>query len=67
MLFGIGGTLCYSPSTSISAHWFAKQRGTAVAVIITGAGAGGVIYPIMMKELLDVLCEYTGSLIFRLM
>ncbi|RSH82639.1 uncharacterized protein EHS24_007631 [Apiotrichum porosum] len=55
MLFGIGGTLCYSPSTSISAHWFAKRRGTAVAVIITGAGAGGVIYPIMMKELLDVL------------
>jgi len=58
MLYGIGGTLAYSPSTSITAHWFAKRRGTAVAVVVTGAGAGGIVYPVMIKKLLDQLCRW---------
>ncbi|TXT07673.1 uncharacterized protein COLE_04597 [Cutaneotrichosporon oleaginosum] len=51
MLFGIGGTTVYSPSTSISGHWFARRRGTAVSVVITGAGLGGIAYPLLMREL----------------
>lgn len=57
MLFGIGGTIAYSPSTSISGHWFAKRRGTAVSVTITGAGAGGLAYPLLMRELFARICE----------
>lgn len=56
ILYGIGGTLAYAPSTSITAHYFARRRGTAVAVVVTGAGAGGVVYPILIKKLLDKLC-----------
>lgn len=50
-LFGLSGTLTYSPATAISGHWFLRKRSTAVGIIVCGAGAGGVIYPIMMRGL----------------
>jgi MFS family permease len=58
MLFGLGGTLVYSPSTSVTAHWFARRRATAVTIVVAGCGAGGIVYPILMQKLLDNLCEY---------
>lgn len=51
LLFGLSGTLTYSPATAISGHWFLKKRSTAVGIIVCGAGFGGVIYPIMMRSL----------------
>lgn len=57
---GIGGTLMYAPSTSVSMHWFMKKRSTAVGIVNCGSGLGGIIYPIMIKRLVDML---GGSLV----
>ncbi|CAK9780552.1 MFS general substrate transporter [Cutaneotrichosporon oleaginosum] len=51
--FGVSAAIVYSPATGIAAHWFLRRRGTAVAVIMSGAGAGGVVYPILIKNLTD--------------
>lgn len=55
ILFGLSACLVFAPATAIAGHWFLEKRSTAVGVIICGAGVGGVIYPIMLKELLDKL------------
>ncbi|TXT13669.1 hypothetical protein VHUM_01036 [Vanrija humicola] len=55
MLFGIGGTFIYSPATGIAGHWFLARRSTAVGIIVAGGGLGGIIYPILIKELSDRL------------
>jgi MFS family permease len=55
MCFGISGSLVYSPATAVAGHWFLKRRSTAVGIIVAGSGLGGVIYPIMLKELLEIL------------
>ncbi|TXT10293.1 uncharacterized protein COLE_04227 [Cutaneotrichosporon oleaginosum] len=51
LLFGLSGTLTYSPATAISGHWFLRRRATAVGVVVCGAGAGGVVYPLLMRAL----------------
>jgi MFS family permease len=51
LLFGLSGTLTYSPATAISGHWFLRRRSTAVGVVVCGAGAGGVVYPLLMRGL----------------
>ncbi|KAL1409205.1 hypothetical protein Q8F55_006038 [Vanrija albida] len=49
--FGLGGGFIYSPSTGIAGHWFVKKRPLAISLIIGGGGFGGVVYPIMIREL----------------
>lgn len=61
MLYGISGSLVYSPATAISGHWFLRRRSTAVGIIVCGSGLGGVIYPVMLKSLFDRQCEYFAS------
>lgn len=56
--FGISGSFIYSPATGIAAHWFLRRRSTAVGVIVCGAGLGGVVYPILIRE----LCARLGEL-----
>ena len=52
-LYGIAGTIVYSPATAISGHWFLKKRSTAVGIIVCGSGLGGVVYPVFLKNLFD--------------
>lgn len=59
--FGVAGAIIYSPASGIAAHWFLRRRGTAVAVIMSGGGLGGVIYPILVKNLTDRFGESTQS------
>ncbi|WVF72075.1 hypothetical protein IAT40_006887 [Kwoniella sp. CBS 6097] len=54
-LFGISGSLLYSPSTAVVGHWFMKRRSTAVGIVVCGSGLAGVIYPIALKRLFDEL------------
>ncbi|TXT09237.1 hypothetical protein VHUM_02711 [Vanrija humicola] len=63
MLFGIGASLTYSPATSVAPHWFLRHRSTAVGIIVCGAGLGGVVYPIMIKQLTDRLAFRDAILI----
>ncbi|KLT42144.1 MFS general substrate transporter [Cutaneotrichosporon oleaginosum] len=53
--FGLSGGIVYSPATAVAGHWFLKRRAEAVGFIVAGSGLGGVVYPIMLKELLERL------------
>lgn len=53
--FGLAGTLLYAPATAVPGHWFLKKRGTAVGIVVCGSGLAGVIYPIMIKNLIEKL------------
>jgi MFS family permease len=41
-----------SPATSVIAHWFSSKRAYAVGVVISGSSLGGVIFPIMLNNLI---------------
>ncbi|BEI80069.1 hypothetical protein CcaverHIS002_0105980 [Cutaneotrichosporon cavernicola] len=53
--FGLAGGIVYSPATAVAGHWFLKRRAEAVGFIVAGSGLGGVMYPIMLKEMLEKL------------
>ena len=55
LALGLSGALLYSPATAVTGHWFMRRRSTAVGVVICGSGLAGVIYPIMLKRLIDEL------------
>ena len=54
---GIAGSFLYSPATAVAGHWFMRKRSTAVGIVVCGSGLAGVIYPIMMKRLIELLSE----------
>lgn len=56
-LFGISGSILYTPATAVVGHWFLKRRGTATGFVSTGVGLGGVIYPIMLNRLFEMIGE----------
>jgi MFS family permease len=39
-------------ATSVIAHWFSRRRAYAVGVVIAGSSLGGVIFPIMLNNLI---------------
>ncbi|WVW82634.1 hypothetical protein I302_104645 [Kwoniella bestiolae CBS 10118] len=51
ILFGIGCSLTFHPSVSLPPQWFSKKRAIATAVAISGSGLGGVVWPIIIREL----------------
>lgn len=50
-MYGLGATMLYTPGISVTSHWFKKRRSSAMGLVICGAGLGGVLYPIMFREL----------------
>ena len=63
-LFGISGSILYTPATAVVGHWFLRRRGTATGLVSTGVGLGGVIYPIMLNRLFVMVGE-SPRLVFR--
>ncbi|WVQ78584.1 hypothetical protein IAT38_000670 [Cryptococcus sp. DSM 104549] len=55
LLFGISGTIIYSPAAAATGHWFLRRRPLAVCVVICGSGAGGVIYPLALRAMLKAM------------
>ncbi|KAG9105152.1 hypothetical protein FRC07_009562, partial [Ceratobasidium sp. 392] len=53
--FGIGGGGLYAPVFVYLPEWFSVRKSLACAIIFGGAGAGGMIYPIMINYLLETL------------
>ncbi|KAG9095077.1 hypothetical protein FS749_011138 [Ceratobasidium sp. UAMH 11750] len=53
--FGIGGGGVYAPIVVYLSEWFSVRKGLACAIIFCGAGAGGMIYPILVNYLLEGL------------
>lgn len=56
-LFGFGSGMIWPTVTAVGGHWFSRRRGAAIGVIVGGSGLGSIVYPIMLKKLLQQLCE----------
>ncbi|GBE85712.1 Aspyridones efflux protein [Sparassis crispa] len=48
---GIGLGLTFLPSLSIVSHHFRRRRALAVGIVVSGASAGGIVFPIMLNRL----------------
>lgn len=53
VLFAIGGLTMYFPAMYVIDEWFVARKGLAFAVIWTGTGVGGAIFPFVSQWLLD--------------
>ncbi|KAI0506251.1 major facilitator superfamily domain-containing protein [Xylaria bambusicola] len=49
----IGVACIYSPAIACVGTWFAKKRGIAMGIMVTGSSIGGVVFPIMISRLVD--------------
>ncbi|KAL8934070.1 MAG: hypothetical protein Q9211_005421 [Gyalolechia sp. 1 TL-2023] len=49
---GLGMGILYMPGLSIPASYFKDKKPLAVAIIASGAGSGGLVYPAMVQQLL---------------
>ncbi len=53
-LVGLGaGGFSSVPSSAVVSNWFRKRRGTAIGVMSSGIGAGGVVMPPVVSHLLE--------------
>ncbi|KAI5863649.1 MFS general substrate transporter [Durotheca rogersii] len=55
VLTGIGSGIFFTPSLALVATYFSKRRGFAVGLATTGNSAGGMIYPVVVRQLLPTL------------
>jgi hypothetical protein len=46
---GIGMGILYMPRISVPSSYFLKKKPFAVAIIASGAGTGGLVYPVMVQ------------------
>ncbi|KAI1379380.1 MFS general substrate transporter [Hypoxylon crocopeplum] len=49
---GLGMGILYMPGLSVPASYFKAKKPLAVAIITSGAGSGGLVYPAMVQQLL---------------
>lgn len=52
VLFAIGSALIFTPSLAIIGHWFYRKRASAIGIVASGSSIGGVVYPILVKQLI---------------
>ncbi|KAI0179888.1 MFS general substrate transporter [Hypoxylon sp. FL1284] len=55
ILTGIGSGIFFTPSLALVTTYFSKRRGLAVGLTTTGNSAGGMVYPIVVRQLLPTL------------
>ncbi|OQO06447.1 hypothetical protein B0A48_08230 [Cryoendolithus antarcticus] len=55
ILTGIGGGIFFCPSMGLLATYFDGRRGVAIGIATTGNSVGGMIYPVVVRELLPKL------------
>ena len=51
-LNGIGGGIFFTPCMGLMATYFSKRRAFALGIASTGNSAGGMIYPVIVRQLL---------------
>ena len=58
LTWGIFGSIalgcCIVPINSTIPKWFAKNRGIAISLSVTGLGLGGIIWPLLSQWLIDI-------------
>jgi MFS family permease len=50
---GIGAGMAFMPSVAIVGTYFSTRRSTAMGITATGSSIGGIIYPIVLKRLIQ--------------
>ncbi|KAL3431165.1 major facilitator superfamily domain-containing protein [Aspergillus tetrazonus] len=51
---GIGNGLTFGPGLAVTSSYFSRNRGLAVGIAAAGAATGGMIYPVLIHQLLDI-------------
>jgi MFS family permease len=51
---GIGAGCLYVPALAIQAHHWRERRALAMGIVVTGSSIGGVIFPIILNQLINV-------------
>jgi MFS family permease len=51
---GIGAGCLYAPALAIQAHHWYERRALAMGIVVTGSSVGGIIFPIMLNQLINV-------------
>lgn len=54
LLIGLGASATFGPLMADVSQWFAKRRGTAIAICASGNYLAGVVWPIVMQQLLAI-------------
>lgn len=52
VLIGIGGGISFCPAMGLLSTYFSKHRGLAVGLATTGNSTGGIIFPVLVQQLL---------------
>ncbi|KAJ7822973.1 MFS general substrate transporter [Mycena olivaceomarginata] len=55
ILFGLGVGMLFYPSLSSVSTYFCKYRATALGVVASGSSFGGVMYPVMLQRLFQLV------------
>ncbi|GJJ10315.1 hypothetical protein Clacol_004541 [Clathrus columnatus] len=50
---GIGAGLIYVPALAIQSHHWRTHRAAALGVVVTGSSLGGIIFPVMLNQLIN--------------
>lgn len=52
VLTGLGGGILFTPSLALVATWWGKRRGMAIGLATTGNSTGGILYPLIVRQLI---------------
>ncbi|RYC56588.1 hypothetical protein CHU98_g9622 [Xylaria longipes] len=52
IVIGLGMGILYMPGLSVPSSYFTAKKPLAVAIVASGAGSGGLVYPAMVQQLL---------------
>lgn len=52
VMTGLGGGILFTPSLALVATWFGRRRGLAIGLATTGNSTGGIVYPVIVKQLI---------------
>ena len=55
IMTGIGMGLIFTPSVAIVSSYFLKRRAFASGIVASGSSLGGVLYPIMVRQILPLI------------
>ncbi|EJT82549.1 hypothetical protein GGTG_02522 [Gaeumannomyces tritici R3-111a-1] len=55
VLTGLGGGLVFTPAMGLIATYFVKRRAVAVGLATTGNSVGGLLYPVIVRQLLPTV------------
>ncbi|KAG2411635.1 hypothetical protein HFD88_009191 [Aspergillus terreus] len=55
VLGGISSSMVFTPSIACIAHWFLRRRALATGVAATAGGIGGIVFPVLISNLISRL------------